>query len=82
MSKPLSIRTPTKIKAMKLDLIKKTLYKEKPTAKLNNIGKLFYRFLAQTSIGEIEFHVPVSEMGEIPFGDTEQAQLLIRWIVL
>lgn len=56
------------------------LYKEKPTATLMHKDAEHYVYYCETSAGSIHFHVPVSEMGELPFGETEQAQLLIRWL--
>lgn len=67
-----------------LNEIKKVLYKEKPIAKsLKTVG-IFdsetYIYYALTSLGLIEFKVPLSEMGENIFDDEVPAQLLIRWI--
>lgn len=81
MSKPINYQTPTKIKEMELNIIKKALYKEKPIAKLVNSGNHFYKYIVQTSLGEVEFHVPLLDL-PLEIKDEENAQLLIRWIVL
>ncbi len=67
--------------------IKKTLYREKPEAKLIDKGRTggivdidFHRYEAETSLGTVRFFVPDHEMGERPFGETEPAQLLFRWM--
>jgi hypothetical protein len=64
----------------RIDAYKKILYKEKPTAVLILKGVINWRYAADTSIGVIFFEVSKKEMGELEFGKTEQAQLLIRWI--
>lgn len=64
--------------------IKKILYKEKPVATrqstiVSHSGTTSY-YKAHTSIGEITFTIPHSEMGLNTFNQEENAQLLIRWI--
>jgi hypothetical protein len=59
---------------------KKILYKERPIANRLHSDPDHFHYWAETSAGAIHFKVPVSEMGELPFGETEQGQLLIRWI--
>ena len=72
--------------ADRLTTLKKVLYKEKPMAKWVNTepnGSLSY--IAETSIGDVYFHIPVDEVisddGRKIFSNEEPAQLLIRWIV-
>ena len=74
---------------MELNQIKKLLYKEKPIAErwsteVMGMSKqvLSYYYLANISIGEVKFQVPVEEMGDVEFKQYEPAQLLIRWIIL
>lgn len=66
---------------MTLNEKKKLLYKEKPAANKIYADNEFFAYWAETSAGAIHFKVPVKEMGELPFGDTKQSQLLIRWLV-
>ena len=67
---------------MNTNEIKKVLYKEKPLAKkyAQPENKSFY-YKVDTSIGEVRFNVPISEMGDNLFESEISAQLLIRWIV-
>lgn len=62
--------------------IKKALYKEKPKAFFNGITEdSVHEYQAWLENGNlITFKVPRSEMGETPFKDVEDAQLLIRWL--
>lgn len=64
-----------------IDEIKKALYKEKPIAIRSYTNLKFYGYTAilkdQTVV---KFIIPISEMGDLRFGNTEQSQLLIRWI--
>lgn len=58
--------------------IKKMLYREKPEAFLKYIknGVAYY------SAGDIQFEIPVSDMGDAKFSYIMGAQFLCRWIVL
>lgn len=73
-----------KVPQDKLDLngVKKILYKEKPTAKwISNPSNTVDRvYECETSVGKVQFHVPLSEQGETEFTTEMEAQLLIRWI--
>ena len=63
--------------------IKKVLYKEKPIARRYGIetskDEHFY-YETRTSIGNINFKVPIIDMQNKIFKDNEPAQLLIRWL--
>lgn len=62
--------------------IKKVLYKEKPIAvKYAQPQNKSFAYKTQTSLGEILFDVPISDMGESLFDWEMPAQLLIRWMV-
>lgn len=65
---------------MNLTEKKKILYKERPTARKIFADNDHFIYHTETTAGTIGFKVPVAEMGELPFGETEQGQLLIRWI--
>lgn len=65
---------------MNLTEKKKILYKERPTARKIFADSDFFIYHTETTAGAIGFKVPIVEMGELPFGETEQGQLLIRWI--
>lgn len=68
---------------MDITEIKKALYKEKPAAHKIFTGNIAYQYYAELADGtKVYFEVPVSDMGELPFEATEQAQLLIRYIKL
>lgn len=64
--------------------IKKELYKQKPEAKLYRVNKsgIIYKLLLETSEGfeHLTFLIPLGDMGDVTFEETEQAQLLIRWL--
>lgn len=61
--------------------IKKALYREKPTAKLYDKNNLHFFYSCQLENGgTVFFKVPVIEMGNLPYSDEEQGQLLIRYI--
>lgn len=63
--------------------IKKALYKEKPTARIHEKHKYHWHYCAHLKNGGVvDFHVPISEMGDLHFGDAEQSQLLIRWLMI
>lgn len=65
---------------MNTNEIKKALYKEKPIAIKIAIDGYEQHYTAKTSLGEVLFRVPVSDMGDRLFEDKIPAQLLIRWI--
>jgi hypothetical protein len=65
---------------MTLNDIKKELYKQKPTAYLKYIRKETAFYSASVSGYNIEFEIPVNDMGEADFGPTMDGKLLIRWI--
>lgn len=64
----------------KMNEIKKILYKEKPIAKFKMIRMEFAYYVTETSLGEVKFVIPVSDMGEADFLPEMDAKLLIRWI--
>lgn len=59
---------------------KKILYKERPVARKIHSDTNYFTYWTETSTCAIHFKVPISEMGDLPFAETEQSQLLIRWI--
>ncbi len=61
--------------------IKKALYKEKPKAYLQFIRKGLVYYKATCSLGEVLFEIPVDDMGDADFRNTEDAQLLNRWLM-
>ena len=68
--------------------IKKSLYREKPIAKLiekNNIGDLTYKTILNDNI-DVIFKIPVNETvdgdGKYIFENEMDAKLLNRWIVI
>lgn len=65
---------------MNLTEKKEILYKERPSARKIFSDNDFFIYHTETTGGAISFKVPTVEMGDLPFGETEQAQLLIRWI--
>lgn len=76
-----------KLKIMEQNEIKKVLYKERPVAKqvalYRDGGSKDYE--AETSIGTIEFHVPITDQRDdngksVPFEKEMPGQLLIRWL--
>jgi hypothetical protein len=66
--------------------IKKALYREKPSAFLDNVSKeedpvhTYEAWLENDT--HLLFKIKESEMGENKFDKKEQAQLLIRWLVI
>lgn len=66
---------------MEKNEIKKFLYKEQPTAVLQNVRK--DGILYTTGFGEntITFLVPLAELGETIWEKNMEAKLLIRYIV-
>ena len=77
----------TKIMKQMLQLndIKKLLYKHKPTAVFERItmGTAYYRTRISTPDIElnVNFEIPVSDMGNADFERKMEAKHLIRWIV-
>jgi hypothetical protein len=61
--------------------IKKALYREKPIAHryAKSISNFYYCVTLKTG-EKLFFTVPTKDMGDCNFGETEQAQLLIRYI--
>lgn len=62
--------------------IKKVLYKEKPTAYFKQIEKSIITYHCNTSLGDVYFEVPFSDIGDVPFKLTMEAQLLICWLII
>ena len=66
--------------------VKKELYKQKPTAKLQFIrsGVAYYiatvEYTHADFVKTVEFEVPVEDMGTADFKSRMEAKLLIRWI--
>lgn len=68
--------------------IMKILYKENPIAKEISVilsdtltgSEIYSTYVTETSIGDVHFIIPHSDMGENRFRETEQAKLLSRWI--
>jgi len=66
---------------MNLTEIKKALYKEKPIANCIHKGNYHFKYRCRLEDNtKINFSVPVADMGDLPFGNQEQGQLLIRYI--
>lgn len=71
-----------------IEMVKKELYKQKPTAELLYIRKGVAYYDAKIKIEEepiikyktIFFEVPVSDMGDADFTPTMDAKLLNRWL--
>lgn len=65
---------------MTLNIVKKILYKENPYAWFYKVlkGNAYYK--CATSIGDIYFKIPVSDMGDSAFVEDMESKLLIRWI--
>lgn len=61
--------------------IKKALYKEKLIASqiAYDTDNFYYR--VNCSLGDVNFKVPITDMGETLFKQQEPAQLLIRWTI-
>ena len=66
--------------AMTTTEIKKELYKQKPTAYLRYIRGSVAYYYAQLNEQQVEFEVPVDDMGTADFLDTMDAKLLCRWL--
>lgn len=65
-----------------LNTIKKILYKEKPKAFFQYVRKGDAYYKTKTSEGEINFKIPVTDMGEADFGIELESSLLMRWIMI
>lgn len=67
---------------MEKNEIKKALYKQKPQAefKFVRLGVAYY--YADLEDQRVNFEVPVSDMGDVDFGRTMDAKLLIRWLAV
>lgn len=62
--------------------IKKALYRQKPTATLTDYKGDYKHYVTQLEDKSIiEFHVPISDMGDAEFGSTMESHLLIRYLV-
>ena len=66
---------------MKLNEIKKALYRQKPTAFFNYIRKGVAYYQTELDGKNLWFEIPVDDMGDADFGKTMEAKLLIRWVV-
>lgn len=71
---------------MEKNEIKKALYKQNPTAKLDYIrkGKAYYNTIVEdVNAGSvfIKFEIPVEDMGDADFGVEMESKLLQRWII-
>lgn len=71
---------------LQLNDIKKLLYKHQPTAVFERItmGVAYYRTHISTQDVDlnVNFEIPVSDMGNADFNSTMEAKYLIRWIVM
>lgn len=67
---------------MELNDIKKLLYKEKPLAHLRYIrkGVAYYGSIFSNDTIEVNFDVPVEDMGDADFLPVMDAKLLARYI--
>ncbi len=66
---------------MELIEIKKSLYKEKPTAIFLMIKKgVVYYYTSLSNEVLVYFEIPVTDMGDAEFKYEMDAKLLIRWI--
>lgn len=72
-------------KSFNRNQLKKILYKEKPVAYLREFvedeNNGYYTYLAETTVGLVEFNIPKEDAPENLDGH-EKAQLLIRWLVV
>jgi hypothetical protein len=74
---------------MNLTEIKKRLYKEKPKAHFLHLRKIREQAIlvygccldSEDGLPNIFFEIPVSELMDGLFGNTTEAQLLIRYII-
>lgn len=63
--------------------IKKALYKQNPMAHFVRVGKggIMYTSIIEDSGPQLlTFLIPLGDMGDAIFNDTEDAKLLIRWL--
>lgn len=66
--------------------IKKALYRQKPTATKLRSEQGCYEYRCEVQIQgtelwvEVNFRVPIADMGVIKFHNEMEAQLLIKWI--
>lgn len=70
----------SKAKKLVITEIKKLLYKTKPWAHFNYIANGVAYYSVQTLYGTVLFDIPVDDMGNTPFNQDMEAQLLNRWI--
>lgn len=66
---------------MKLTEIKKELYKQKPTAILTCIRKGVAYYYTYLETFQVNFAIPVDDMGDADFTSFMDAKLLNRWII-
>lgn len=66
---------------MEKNELKKLLYTEKPLAKLNYIRKGHAYYSTKVNDIEIQFDIPVEDMGDADFFIQMEGKHLIRWIV-
>lgn len=68
---------------MKINDVKKALYKEKPIAKFDNVTKsgIMYYTVLKENLRTVLFIVPLTDIGDGIFNDEMEGQLLIRYIV-
>lgn len=64
-----------------LNDIKKVLYKENPKAVFLYYRKDVLYYNTSSSIGIIDFSIPIEDTGDANFSNTMDSKLLIRWIV-
>lgn len=69
---------------MEKNEIKKKLYKENPLAHFERVNKagITYRAIIYNGPNPelLTFFIPLGDMGDAVFQDTEEAKLLIRWL--
>ena len=70
---------------MEKNEVKKALYKQNPKANFKFIRKGVAYYLttidSDNELIQINFEIPVNDMGDADFETTMDAKLLIRWIV-
>ena len=66
---------------MEINEIKKLLYKEKPTAVLQNVRKDGILYTTGFGDNTISFLVPLAELGETIWERQMEAKLLIRYLL-
>ncbi len=62
--------------------IKKELYKQKPLARLSYIRKGSAYYCAILMQQDVNFIIPISDMGDADFLPEMDAKLLNRWIII